>query len=179
MEPTAIVPQVDQPPASSPGMSAAPSSVPAQDHAALRRRRRRRRVRSFSTQHGTQSKGDPPMSTRLMARLGAGSGIAYVGLIVVAGQIGPAAGIPATRASPHTIGTYIAHHPPSSAQWAGVYLEVLALLAFVVFVGYLWRVLRDAERDTGWPAAVPLSGGLLSAAIKPASLPAALAALYR
>src|SRR4051794_28143091 len=80
MEPTAIVPQVDQPPASSPGMSAAPSSVPPQDHAALRRRRRRRRVRSFSTPHGTQSKGDPPMSTRLMARLGAGSGIAYVGI---------------------------------------------------------------------------------------------------
>src|SRR4051794_29191758 len=94
------------------------------------------------------------MSTRLMARLGAGSGIAYVGLIVIAGQLGPAAGIPATSASQHTIGSYIAHHPPSTAQWAGVYLEVLALLAFVVFVGYLWHVLRDAERDTGWMAGV-------------------------
>src|SRR4051812_10069234 len=119
------------------------------------------------------------MSDRLMARLGAGSGIAYVGLIVVAGQVGPAAGIPATSASPHTIGSYIAHHPPSTAQWAGVYLEIVALLAFVVFVSYLWRVLRDAERGTGWLAGVALSGGLLSAAIKFASLPAALAALYR
>jgi hypothetical protein len=114
-----------------------------------------------------------------MARLGAGSGIAYVGLIIIAGQLGPAGGIPATNASPHTIGTYIAHHPPSTAQWAGVYLEVLALLAFVVFVGYLWHVLRDAERGAGWLAGVALSGGLLSAAIKLASLPAALAALYR
>jgi hypothetical protein len=119
------------------------------------------------------------MSTRLMARLGASSGIAYVGLIVIAGMLGPAAGIPATSASPHTIGTYIAHHPPSTAQWAGVYLEVLALLALVVFVGYLWHVLRDAERGGGWLAGVALSGGLLSAAIKLASLPAALAALYR
>jgi hypothetical protein len=119
------------------------------------------------------------MSNRLMARLGASSGIAYVGLIVIAGQVGPAAGIPATSASPRTIGTYVAHHPPSTAQWAGVYLELLALLAFVVFVGYLWRILRDAERGTGWLAGVALSGGLLSAAIKLTSLPAALAALYR
>jgi hypothetical protein len=119
------------------------------------------------------------MSTGLMARLGASSGIAYVGLIVVAGQVGPAAGIPATNASPQTIGTYIAHHPPSTAQWAGVYLEVLALLVFVVFVGYLWHVLRDAERDGGWLAGVALSGGLLSAVIKLGSLPAALTALYR
>jgi len=114
-----------------------------------------------------------------LARLGAAGGIAYAGLIVVAGQIGPAAGIPATSASPDAIGAYISNHPPSAAQWAGVYLEVLALLAFVVFVGYLWRVLRDAERDGGWLAGVALSGGLLSAAIKLGSLPAALAALYR
>jgi hypothetical protein len=114
-----------------------------------------------------------------MARLGAGSGIAYVGLIVAAGEVGPAAGIPATNASPHTIGSYLTHHPPTTAQWAGVYLEVLALLAFVVFVSYLWHVLRDAERDGGWLAGVALSGGLLSATIKLASLPAALAALYR
>src|SRR3954469_3978761 len=121
----------------------------------------------------------PLMSARLMARVGAASGIVYVGLIVLGGQIGPAAGIPAMNASPHTIGTYITHHPPTAAQWAGVYLEVLALLAFVVFVSYLWRVLRDAERGDGWLAGVALAGGLLSATLKLASLPAALAALYR
>src|SRR3954447_13157226 len=119
------------------------------------------------------------MSSRLMAKLGAGSGIAYVGLIVVAGQVGPASGIPAVSASPHAIGAYITNHSPTSPEWAAVYLEVLALLALVVFVGYLWRVLRDAEGDGGWLAGVALSGGLLSAAIKFASLPAALAALYR
>src|SRR3954469_18526360 len=121
----------------------------------------------------------PLMSARLMARVGAASGIVYVGLIVLGGQIGPAAGIPAMNASPHTIGTYITYHPPTTAQWAGVYLEVLALLAFVVFVSYLWRVLRDAERGDGWLAGVALAGGLLSATLKLASLPAALAALYR
>jgi hypothetical protein len=119
------------------------------------------------------------MSTRLMARLGAGSGIAYAGLIMVGGATGPAAGIPATNASPGTIGTYIAHHAPTTSQWAGVYVEVLALLAFAVFVSYLWRVLRDAEGDRGWLAGAALSGGLLAVTIKLASLPAALAALYR
>jgi hypothetical protein len=119
------------------------------------------------------------MSTRPMARLGAGSGIAYVGLIVVAGQLGPAGGIPAVNASPDAIGTYITHHPPTAGQWAAVYVEVLALLALVVFVSYLWRILRDAERDGGWLAGVALAGGLISATIKLASLPAAFAALYR
>ena len=119
------------------------------------------------------------MSTRPMARLGAGSGIAYVGLIVVAGQLGPAAGIPAVNASPWAIGAYITHHPPTTAQWAAVYLEVVALLALVVFVGYLWRVLSEADRDDGWLAGVALAGGLLSATIKLASLAAAFAALYR
>jgi hypothetical protein len=119
------------------------------------------------------------MSTRLMEKLGAGSGIAYVGLIVVAGQLGPASGIPALSASPQTIGAYITHHEPTTGQWAAVYLEVLALLALVVFVGYIWRILRDAEGDGGWLAGVALAGGLLSATIKLASLPAAFAALYR
>src|SRR4051794_6042379 len=119
------------------------------------------------------------MSTQRMTRLGAGSGLAYVAMIVVAGELGPAAGTPAMNADPDTIGAHITRHPPSSAQWAGVYLEVLALLVFVVFVGYLWHVLRDAERDGGWLAGVAFSGGLLSASLKLASLPAALAALYR
>jgi hypothetical protein len=119
------------------------------------------------------------MSSRLMAKLGAGSGIAYVGLIVVAGQLGPASGIPAVNASSHVIGAYIANHSPTTGQWAAVYLEVLALLALVVFVGYLWRVLRDAEGYGGWLAGVALAGGLISATIKLASLPAAFAALYR
>lgn len=119
------------------------------------------------------------MSSQPMAKLGAGSGIAYVGLIVVAGQLGPAGGIPAASASPREIGAYITDHPPTTGEWAAVYLEVLALLALVVFVAYLWRVLRDAERGDGWLAGVALAGGLIGATIKLASLPAAFAALYR
>jgi hypothetical protein len=120
------------------------------------------------------------MSTRTFERLGAGSGIAYVGLIVAANELGPGgAGTPTAGASPDTIGTYITHHPPTTAQWAGVCVEVLALLALVGFVGYLWRVLRDAEGERGWLAGVALAGGLLTATIELASLPAAFAAYYR
>ena len=117
------------------------------------------------------------MSIRLLARLGAGSGIAYAGLIVVAAQTEPK--WPALSGSPRSIGAFIADHPPTTMQWAGGYLEVLALLAFVVFVAYLWRVLRDAEPHAGWLPGVALCAGLLTAAIKLASLPAAFAGLYR
>ena len=110
------------------------------------------------------------MCTRHLARLGAASGIAYVGLITIAGELGLAGGIPAVNASPQAIGAYSTHHPRTAGQWAAVYLEVLALLALVLFVAYLWRVLLDAERSSGWLAGVALAGGLLSATLTLASL---------
>jgi hypothetical protein len=118
------------------------------------------------------------MSTRTTARLGAGCGIAYVVLIMIASAIGPAAEPPAANASTAAIGSYVAHHSPTATQWAGVYLELFALLAFVVFVGYLWRVLRDVDRN-GWLPGVAMAGGLLAATLKLAGLPAAFAAFYR
>jgi hypothetical protein len=84
-------------------------------------------------------------------------------------------GIPAPSASRQGIGAHITQHPPTTGQWAGVYLKMLAPLALMVFVAYRWRVLRDG----GWLAGVALAGGLLSATLKLASLPAAFAALYR
>jgi TAP-like protein len=99
------------------------------------------------------------MSTRHLARLGAGSGIAYVGLIMVAGQFGPGGGVPGLNASPEAIGAYITSHPPIIRQWAALYVEVLALLALVLFVTYLGRILRDAERDGGWLAGAALASG--------------------
>jgi hypothetical protein len=118
------------------------------------------------------------MSARLTARLGAGCGIAYVVLIMVAGELGPAADSPAANASPATIGSFVAHHAPTTTQWAGAYLELFALSAFVVFVAYLWGVLRNVDRD-GWLPGVAFAGGLLAATLKLAGLPAAFAALYR
>jgi hypothetical protein len=118
------------------------------------------------------------MSTRLSARLGAGCGIAYVVLIMIAGELGPGAGMPTANASQATIGTYVAQHAPTTSQWAAAYLELIALLAFVVFVAYLWRVLREADRE-GWLPSVAMAGGLLTATIKLAGLPAAFTVLYR
>ena len=55
-------------------------------------------------------------------------------------------GIPAPSASRQGIGAHITQHPPTTGQWAGVYLKMLAPLALMVFVAYRWRVLRDG----GW-----------------------------
>jgi hypothetical protein len=118
------------------------------------------------------------MSAGPMGRRAAYSGFAYVALLMVAGTIGPADGMPSPSASPQEIGAYIHGHAPTTLQWAGVYLEVGALLALVVFVVSLWRLLTEADRD-GWLPGIALAGGLLSAALKLGSLPAALAALYR
>ena len=113
-----------------------------------------------------------------MGHRAAYSGFAYVALLMVAGTIGPADGIPSASASPQEIGAYIHGHAPTALEWAGVYLEVVALLALVVFVVSLWRLLAEADRD-GWLPGIALGGGLLSAALKLGSLPTACAALYR
>jgi hypothetical protein len=113
-----------------------------------------------------------------MGRRVAWSGFAYVTLLMVAGTIGPADGMPGPSATTQEIGASIRAHAPTTLEWAGVYLEVIALLALVVFVVGLWRMLAEADRD-GWLPGIALSGGLLSAALKIGSLPAACAALYR
>src|SRR5437762_6033048 len=92
--PTAIVPQVDPAAASSSGMSpgCAPRASARSHRAPTTPAPPPRTVVRDTARHPIE--GDPPMSDRLTARLGAGSGIAYVGLIVIAGMLGPAAGIP-------------------------------------------------------------------------------------
>jgi hypothetical protein len=49
---------------------------------------------------------------------------------------------------------------------AGYGLAVLGFTAFVVFVAFLHRVLRDAEGPAGWLATLALSAGLLHSAVR-------------
>jgi hypothetical protein len=67
----------------------------------------------------------------------------------------------------------------SPVQATGVVLELLGFGLFLVFVGYLYRVLRRAERPGGWAAAAAFGVGLVTAAIKLGSAAPVVASTYR
>ena len=83
--------------------------------------------------------------TGISARLAAASGAFYVVVIIVGAEIingdGPLARV-------------------------GYGLVVLGFAAFVVFLAFLHRVLRDAEGPGGWVAALALGAGLLHSAVR-------------
>ena len=61
----------------------------------------------------------------------------------------------------------------------GLTLEVLGFTAFLVFLGYLYRVLRCAEGPDGWLASTALGAGLVTVAIKLGSIAPVMAADLR
>jgi hypothetical protein len=68
---------------------------------------------------------------------------------------------------------------PRGVNWTGAYLEIVALLSFVVFVGVLAAALRRRETAQPWLSNVTLGAGLITVTVKLASLPAAFALAYR
>jgi hypothetical protein len=85
------------------------------------------------------------MYERTLPRLGAASGALFVVLLFG----------PSSSGSDSTI---------------VVPLELLGLLFFIPFLGYLWSVLRDAEGPGGWLAATALGAGLVGITMKLASV---------
>ena len=95
------------------------------------------------------------MSNNLWQRLGAASGIVYVVLLIGGNSIGG---------------------PDIQIVF---FMEILAFLFFLFFLGNLWSALRRAEGGSGWLSATAFGGGLMSVTIKVASAAPVLAALYR
>jgi hypothetical protein len=95
------------------------------------------------------------MSNYLWQRLGAASGIVYVVLLIGGSSIGG---------------------PDIQIVF---FMEILAFLFFLFFLGNLWSALRGAEGGSGWLSATAFGGGLMSVTIKVASAAPVLAALYR
>jgi Domain of unknown function (DUF4386) len=95
------------------------------------------------------------MSDRLWQRLGAACGIVYVVLLIGGGSIGG----PDIRIV--------------------FFVEMLAFLFFLFFLGNLWSALRRAEGGSGWLSATAFGAGLMSVTIKVASAAPVLAARYR
>jgi hypothetical protein len=48
--------------------------------------------------------------------------------------------------------------------------ELIGLLLFIPFLGYLWSVLRDAEGPGGWLSATAFGAGLVGITMKLASI---------
>lgn len=67
----------------------------------------------------------------------------------------------------------------TTGQAIGLVLEVLSFVALLLFLGYLYRVLRRAERPDDWAAAAAFGVGLVSTAVKLGSAAPALAAYLR
>ena len=80
------------------------------------------------------------------ARLAAASGAFYVFAIIVGNALMGADSVGLAR--------------------AGYTLAVLGFTAFVVFVGFMHRILRIAEGTDGWVATVALGAGLLHSAVR-------------
>ena len=68
---------------------------------------------------------------------------------------------------------------PSSAQTAGLALEVLGFAAFLVFLGALYRTLRRRESADGWLGTTALGAGLVTVAVKLGSIAPLMAANLR
>ena len=67
----------------------------------------------------------------------------------------------------------------SPVQATGLVLELVGFALSLVFLGYLYRVQREAEAPGGWAASAAFGAGLVATAIKLGSASAVVAAYYR
>ena len=101
------------------------------------------------------TKGEIVMADRLWGRMSAACGIVYVVLLIGGSSIGG-----------------------PDIQLA-FFVEMLAFLFFLFFLGSLWSNLRRAEGESGCLSATAFGAGVMSITIKVASAAPVLAARYR
>lgn len=118
------------------------------------------------------------MTQTLLHRFGALCGVLYVVLAIVGNDVLGEAG-PGSNASQEEIGAWLRNNPATARDWAGVYVELLGLLAFVVFVCWLGWFLRRADGDRTWLPGAAVGAGLIAAAVKIGSAPAMVAVMWR
>jgi hypothetical protein len=86
--------------------------------------------------------------------------------------------LPRLGASTGALFVILLFGPSSSGSDATIVLvlELIGLLMFIPFLGYLWSILREAEGPRGWLATTALGAGLVDVTIKLGSIAPAKAA---
>jgi uncharacterized protein DUF4386 len=107
------------------------------------------------------------------------SGIVAIVLPFVAQAFSGGSGSPDLPASRAKIETWLASQNVTPAHVAGGVVELIGILMLIVFAATLWSVLRSADSEDGIASATAFGAGLVAAAIKLASFPAAFAAIWR
>src|SRR5437867_10716137 len=120
------------------------------------------------------------MSDRTWLRLGAACGVLHVVLYLSGFGLSAASSSVdfAVFAAKDLIATAIANPAPTGV-WVGFYLEILALLCFIIFATRLWAALRRAEGDPAWLSATVLGAALIFIAMHLVGLAPTLAVDYR
>lgn len=117
------------------------------------------------------------MTNRLVPRPAALSGIVAVVLLFIgSGLSGSSPDVTAPRSE---LSSWLADQRLTTGRYVGVFLELLAILAMIVFAATLASVLRRGEGEHAVLSQTAFGAGLISAAIKLASFPAAFAAFWR
>lgn len=93
------------------------------------------------------------MERRILPRLGAVPGILYVVLILVGNSV-----------------------YESGNETVGLPMELIGMLLFIPFLGYLYSLLRRAEGEDGWLSATAFGAGLVEFTVKLVSVIPAFAA---
>ena len=112
----------------------------------------------------------------ISARLAAASGAFSVVALIVGNQLA-LSGAPEGTDGASALG-YL-QREPTLVSSTGMVLEIVGFAALLVFLGYLYRVLRRAEGPDGWLAAVAFTAGLGSVAVKVGSIAPIVAGTYR
>ena len=117
------------------------------------------------------------MSDTFTRRLAGASAIAYVVLVFIGSGVGGSS--PDLGASRGEIAKWAGGQHASVGQVAGGFVELLGLLAFVVFTAAAYAFFRSREKGDGVLSTVLLAGGLLSAGLKLASAMVAFPVYWR
>jgi len=117
------------------------------------------------------------MTNRIVPRSAALSGIVAVALLFIGSALSGSS--PDIGASRSELVSWLADQRLTTGRYAGAFTELIAILAMIVFASTLASVLRRGEGDHAILSNTAFGAGLLSAAIKLASVPAAFAALWR
>lgn len=119
------------------------------------------------------------MTNRPVPVAAALSGLVAIVAMFAGQAISGGSGSPDLSASRAKIVSWLATQNGGLRSYTGGSVELIGILATIVFAATLWSVLRGADGEDSVPAATAFGAGLASATIKLASLPSVFAAVWR